>query len=152
MKPFPYNPLNGISYTESKIRKYRESFLNGGAGVLGMFKAVISEITDVSHGMIILELSYPEQVTLGLNDHRNAIQQLFRDPLTPDFWDISFVHIIEYHTTGPGGYMGMCGNIVYDQGRGYIEGESSFKRHYINDQLFDTRAIYEILYEIDIKR
>ncbi|WP_340105783.1 hypothetical protein [Rhodohalobacter sp. 8-1] len=132
-------------------KQLQESFAGNAARTLGYFhKCMITELKDVRHGMIILEISYPDDTELERVDRVAALQYLFAEPMAPDFWEITFVHMVEYHTTGPGGYMGMCGNIFYDQGRGYVEGESSFARHYFTDRLYDTGDLYEILCETEI--
>ena len=148
-----YDQLNGINYTEAQLSQFQDHFSQNGARNLGWYTQVIGQIRDVANGMIIYELSYPYDMEVDENDRLAFVEQLFQDPFAPDFWDISYVHLVEYKTTGPGGYADVRGFIMYDQLEEELKPgeELSFNRYFYKDQIFNTRDIYEILYETDIK-
>ena len=150
---FSNSASSGISYSASRLKLLRDTFNFETVRNIGCINQIIAEIRDISHGMIILELSYPYSIEIEENDRLMYIEQLFRNLLAPDFWDITYLHLVEYHTTGPGGYVGACGNIMYDQlPEDLAQGEKpSFNRRYFQDRLLNTGDLYHILYETNIR-
>ena len=143
-KSSPYDQLNGISYTESQLTQFQDHFARTGARNMGWYTQVIGQIRAVAHGIIIYELSYPYDMEVSENDRMAFVEQLFHDPFAPDFWDISYVHLVEYKTTGPGGYADVYGYIMYDQTKDELEPgqEPSFNRYFYKDRILDTGDLY----------
>ena len=150
--PFPSGQLEGLSYSEDQLKLFQDHYLRHVVRNIGWYTQVIAEIREIAHGMIILELSYPYDLEVSENDKMAYVQQLFLDPLAPDFWEISYLHLVEYKTTGPGGYVGFCGTIIYDQTKDELKpGEApSFNRYHHTDRLLTTEDLYYIIHEMEI--
>jgi len=146
------NAPNGITYSPPQLRLFSENFTRRTVRNIGCLNQIIAEIREVSNGMIIFELSYPYSIEIEENDRLMYIEQLFLNPLAPDFWDITHLHLVEYHTMGPGGYVGACGNIIYDQQPDELAPgeEPSFRRRFFRDRLLNTGDLYQILHETEI--
>ena len=62
------NTFFGISYSASQLKLLRDKFTFETVRNIGFINQVIAEIREISHGMIILELSYPYSIEIEEND------------------------------------------------------------------------------------
>ncbi len=149
MKNFNKKSLvEGITYTHQQNRLFRESVIRDLCYNYGFLKNIVIQLREVSNGIMICDLSYHPKKTVYKNEIEYIIRGLFRDIHAPNFWEIKLLYLIHFHSTGEGGYVGMCGNIIYekdDYDPSTYPDDPGFERHRIFDQLFTTHELFEVL-------
>lgn len=148
MKNFSISKIQGITYSNKQLWEFRDSVIRNLSYNIGFFTGIVIQLREINFGVMVLELSYPPKTIIEKDIYRMIIQRLFADVNAPNFWEIKLLNVVHYHTSGEGGYIGMCGNIMYRDPdydpRSYPD-DPGFDRYRVHERFYDTHQIYSVL-------